>query len=242
MRYRIHPFSFVFKTMQNNRRWLIYGCLGLSILTIGCGNSKEANKGNFAKAIEKSLQTNATTLREVGSGRMESCFIHIGNKIPEQITQDLKSNLKPRANTILSRSASVPRMDILAEHGFFTSTVVKEQKDKFSHILVKEYSPTDLAKSKIISIDSGRHHYIPYCKIGLKEVKSYTEPADGMGATYSQVKYTYVINDIEDWAKNPAYHEQFPEVKAVMEKIGKPIDGEIALVLTNEGWTDSSIR
>jgi hypothetical protein len=202
------------------------------LLAVGCGDLKQANKDNFAKAISQSLQKNPGELANHGFGGSQSCFIHLGNQFPQELTQSSKF-ARPGRNIF----PTVARLDILAQQGLLTSSTIKEEESKFDgRVVTKSYDVTDKGKPKVIQSKDGKHLYLPYCKLAFKEVTSYTEPAEGMGAKYSQVNFTYTIENVDDWAKDPANYEQFPEAKAATAIVGKPIEGKMTLILTNEGW------
>jgi hypothetical protein len=210
-------------------------CLGLSLLAVGCGDPKQANKDNFAKAISQSLQKNPGELANHGFGGSQSCFIHLGNQFPQKLTQSSKF-ARPGRNIL----PTIARLDILAQQGLLTSSTIKEEESKFDgRVVTKSYDVTDKGKPKVIQSKDGKQLYLPYCKLAFKEVTSYTEPAEGMGAKYSQVNFTYTIENVDDWAKDPANYEQFPEAKGATAIVGQPIEGKMILILTNEGWRNS---
>jgi hypothetical protein len=210
------------------------------LLAVGCGNPKQASKDNFSEVISQSLQKNPGELAKHGFGGAQSCFIHLGSQFPQTLTQSSKF-ARPGRNIV----PTIARLDILAQQGLLTSRTIKEEESKFDgRVVTKSYDATDKSKPKVIQSKDGKHLYLPYCKLAFKEVTSYTEPAEGMGAKYSQVNFTYMIETVDDWAKDPANHEQFPEAKAVAAIVGKPIEGKMTLILTNEGWRnpkDSSL-
>jgi hypothetical protein len=67
----------------------------------------------------------------------------------------------------------------------------------------------------------------------VDEVVEYTEPANGMGATLSEVTYTYSPGDVPPWVSNWSVRTAFPTLAA--ELTPKRQD-RIDMVLTNNGW------
>jgi hypothetical protein len=224
--------------MSKSHFGLLALCLSLSVVSIGCSNPKEVSKDNFGKVIAQSLKEHPEKLVYYGLGYKDSCFYDVGSKLTAQ------GDVYPaKAGRDIGASpgtySSGDRLDILAKLGLFTSQVIKEDETPYNGKMVtKEYTPTDQGKSKIMSTKSGRR-YIPFCKIALKSVTSYIEPSDAGYGKQTYVKFTYMIEDVDAWAKDPANQDVFPQLKAVNNMIGKPIEANMNMVLTSEGWVNS---
>ena len=71
------------------------------------------------------------------------------------------------------------------------------------------------------------------------EIINFTEPADAMGATVSNVRYSYRLVDVATWASDPVLSKQY---QWLPERISNPsISKDDDFVLTNNGWTHHSI-
>ena len=66
------------------------------------------------------------------------------------------------------------------------------------------------------------------------EIINFTEPADAMGATVSNVQYTYRLVDVAPWANDPAVTVQDEWLRERIASDVIPKDDD--LVLTNNGW------
>jgi hypothetical protein len=225
--------------MSKTRFSLLALCLGLTFASVGCSNPKEVSKDNFGKAIAKSLKEHGENLSEHGLGNKQTCFQQLGSG-----DSPIKATVYP-ARTGQDYDARPgtysygDQLDALAKSGLLTSQTIKEEENpRNGKMVTKEYTLTDQGKSKIQITKSGKVRYLPFCKIGLKAVASYIEPSDDGGGRgkYTQVKYAYVIEDLDGWAKDPANQDIFPDIKPVKELIGKPIEASMTLVLTSEGW------
>ncbi|MDP1693362.1 MAG: hypothetical protein Q8L49_15660 [Burkholderiaceae bacterium] len=62
----------------------------------------------------------------------------------------------------------------------------------------------------------------------VHEVLRWTEPAQGRGATTTQVTYTWKLADRPKWVK--------PELFAEVEGMTEPVESSITLVKTSDGW------
>lgn len=71
------------------------------------------------------------------------------------------------------------------------------------------------------------------------EIINFTEPADAMGATVSNVQYTYRLVDVAPWANDPVLSKQY---QWLQERISNPsISKDDDFVLTNNGWAHHSV-
>jgi hypothetical protein len=205
-------------------------CLILSVLSVSCGSPKDASKENFAKAVERSIKENPGSLTESGFAAKKSCFFQVGIKFPIKIVipaNDLGSS-RPISKTL-------EQMEVLSKYGLFTSKTLNEEMTPYGKIVNKEYDITDQGKAKLMSSKEG-NKFISYCKIAFKAVTSYEDLSASAMGKYADVKFTYVIEDVDAWAKDPAYHNLFPQAKAVSEMINQPIEGRMSIVFSNEAW------
>jgi hypothetical protein len=218
--------------MRKNNFCVFPFCLILALLSVSCGSPKDTSKENFTKAVEKSVKEHPENLIETGFAGKKSCFFQIGSKLPVEISipaKDIGSG-RPVSKTI-------EQMEVLSKYGLFTSKTLKEETTPYGKIVTKEYQITDQGKSKLLS-DKHTNKYISYCKVAFKALTSYDDLAgSGMGK-YADVKFTYVIEDVDVWVKDPTYHNLFPEAKTVTEMINQPIESRMDITFYQEAWVN----
>jgi|GEM_PF-3549602 len=193
---------------------------------LGCNNPKAANKENFAKVITEEIAKNPYQFPNNGY----RCEMNLG-KMPIEISSEWGSD---GFSFIGSQG-----YEALAKAGLLTSQVVGEvEKTNVLNtgykITITKYDLSD--KGKQIAKEDNGTYSLPYCKIGFKEIKLFTEPSDGEGITYSKVDYTVVVEKVEDWVKNPEILKNVPYVQRFVDLVGKPQDIKQLFQLTNEGW------
>jgi hypothetical protein len=181
-----------------------------------CGSKKDANKSNFADAIQDYLNTTKGVC--VALPRKEAPFAL------EKKGGFFLSNEPQKAAALVSAgllSASETEMP-----GLFAN-----QK-----VAATQYALTDEGKKYLVKGGSGNlGGFDAFCggKLKVKEVQNFTEPADMFGTKISQVNYSMVAEDVPGWAKQPAVQAAYPEVKLGLDE---PSASKAVLVATNEGW------
>jgi hypothetical protein len=210
---------------------MIAGSLGFLVLglgLVGCGNPKDASKGNFGKAISQKLAKDVYA-------------------IPEPSESDTPQTYSESRCVVPAGSLGVEKnknemQEALVKVGLLTSRTVKPSKDNYFMRGDQEatiYELSDQGK-KIVQTakyaNDGRY-VLPVCKVVFKEVVSYTEPSDVLGTKLSRVKYSYTLEDFPAWSKDEALLNASGNLKRKLGKAGEAITADMALVLTNEGWS-----
>jgi hypothetical protein len=188
----------------------------LALLFAACGNPKDANKGNFKKAIQAYLDS-----------QHGLCV-----QIPEKEFPFVLANRE----FFMSDKGMA---DALADAGLLSKRDTEiEQKQYFGKskmVPATEYQPTDEGKKySLTKTKEGKErrefctgHYV------VSEIDNFTEPSDMVGMTVSQVNYRYKLEDAAGWVKSEP-------LRAAYRNIPEQTDAEIKsrdmLVLTNEGW------
>jgi len=73
----------------------------------------------------------------------------------------------------------------------------------------------------------------------IVNITNFTEPADAMGVTASNVQFTYQVIDVAPWATNSAVVKQF---KWLPDRLSnQAIKGDEDMVLTKNGWVHHSV-
>lgn len=198
--------------MMGMVRFALLGCLAATV--VGCGSVKDANKGNFAKAIQAYLDTRNGVCADIPAKEYPFSLANKG----------WFSDMKQRA-------------DALAEVGLLTRSDT-QIKASFGNAMEEgsEYQLTELGKKFLVAGGAntmGRHDAFCSGKYEVVEVENFTEPSDAMGTTISRVNYRYKVKDAADWVKSEGLHAAY---KSLKEQTEGEVRDKAVLVLTNEGW------
>jgi hypothetical protein len=199
-------------------------------LITGCDNSKAANESNFIKAINQALP-----------GEELNCFpaeFSTGGLFPSSkaisfpivgIKDREPAYLKPLAKVGLLSSRSVSEQVAEKIFGFKASAT--------------EYNLTELGKkfftTNVGSQDS-KEKESKFC-LGEAEVDkiiNFTEPQNQSSTATSDVKYTFKIKNIPQWAKDPDVQASIPKVAAILKTKDTPVEATMTLTLTSKGWSN----
>jgi hypothetical protein len=205
---------------------MIAGSLGFLVLglgLVGCGNPKDASKGNFAKAISQKLEKEPHTIpgRSNGMSRGD-CAISVGAMGTERYYADKGNDELVRLGFLSRKAVTIPPV---SKYSSAEERIVYELTDQGKKI------------AQLSSRGSNNQYNLPFCKVSFKEVISYTEPSDAMGVKASHVKYAYTLGDFPDWVKDEALLNLSDSMKSAVDSAGKTLTAEQSLVLTNEGWS-----
>lgn len=212
--------------------------LALSIAALaGCSNAKEANKSNFARAINDWIEKGPPCLN-VPDGTVTA---------PGQRYDALPAYVEavPRKQQFAeeARQRRLAPLDALVDAGIMKkSTIEVEQRNMFGgaerKVAVIAYDLTDQGKAAYSkdagsSTMGGKRTGLCYGKPHVDEVTNFTQPADMMGMTLSQVSYKYHLVDLPAWVNNSKVKAAFPDLA---RNTAESLDGKAAVVLTNDGW------
>ncbi|MDR1661151.1 MAG: hypothetical protein LBR95_01795 [Azoarcus sp.] len=180
-----------------------------ALAVTACGNPKDANKGNFSKAIQAYLDTKPVFCPH----------------FPKVLEKNGWSKNTER------------EVDALVDAGLL-STRDTEVKAIFGEKMLPatEYQVTDLGKQYLAKEgnDSERLGRLCTGKYKLTGIDNFTEPGPVpfSSVTASQVNFRYEITDLAEWTKSEkvrsAYASTFKEFEKNQDKA--------MLVLTNDGW------
>jgi hypothetical protein len=182
----------------------------------GCGSKKDANKSNFADAIQDYLNTTKGVC--VALPRKEAPFAL------EKKGGFFFANEPEKAAALVSAG-------LLSESDTQVASMMPNQK-----VPATEYNLTDEGKKYLVKGGSGNMGgFDAFCggKYKVKEVANFTEPADMFGTKVSQVNYSMVVEDAPGWSKQAQIQAAYPDVKAGLDD---PASEKAVLVATSEGW------
>ena len=73
-----------------------------------------------------------------------------------------------------------------------------------------------------------------------QEIKGFTEPADSLGHTVSNVKFTFRAENGAEWIRKSPGLEEFGNIGRNLKSEAEPIEGSATLVPTDLGWMHSA--
>ncbi|MBY9064881.1 hypothetical protein K7957_18250 [Sphingomonas yunnanensis] len=212
--------------------------LALSTIALaGCSNSKEANKSNFEHAINEWIEKGPPCL-DVPDGTVTAPGQKY-NALPAYVEATPKA--QPFAEE--SRQRRLAPLEALVDAGLMKkTTTVIEQENMFGgaerKVAVLAYDFTSEGKAAFEddarpSVMGGKRSGLCYGKPHVDEITNFTQPADMMGMTLSQVSYKYHLADLPGWAKNQKMKAAFPNLA---RNTAESLDAKAAVILTNDGW------
>ncbi|WP_439257895.1 hypothetical protein [Lonepinella sp. BR2271] len=192
------------------KKALLISILGTALALTACSDPKEANKDNFAKAIQTYLDTQhavCLNFRQTG----------IALSFPKDSPYAAEDKYVLEADMASYEDRSLA---FLRQHGLVSRSdeIIEGRRGPFRAAI---YTVTDKGRPYLSGdkLCSG--------KIVLESIDDFTEPADtGMGMKASHVNFTKSYKDIADWAI-----EANPRIST-----GEKISDAHDLVLTNDGW------
>ena len=184
----------------------------LTAALAACSDKTDANKANFKEA----LQTHFNAAPGV-------CITPPSQSVPFEL--DMKPWFTPPSGV-----TAISRADALVEAGLLTRSE-NPAKKVFVYDLTAEGQ-----KHLKPGAGSNRARGDAFCtgKTVIKEVTSFTAPADLLGYRVSEVTYTYNSEGMADWVKTPALEKVNRERAARLR--GDPGKHKAMLRLTSEGW------
>ena len=73
-----------------------------------------------------------------------------------------------------------------------------------------------------------------------QEITGFTEPADSLGHTVSNVKFTFRAENGAEWIRKSPGLEEFGNIGRNLKSDAEPIVGSATLVPTDQGWMHSA--
>jgi hypothetical protein len=210
----------------------------LSVIALaGCSNPKEANKSNFEHAVNEWIEKLPPCL-DVPNGTVTAP----GQKY-DALPAYVEAVPKTQPFAEESRQRRLAPLDALVDAGLMKKTPTEiEQQNMFGgaerKVAVIAYDFTNEGTAAFkddagSSTMGGKRSGLCYGKPHVDEVTNFTQPADMMGMTLSQVSYKYHLADLPAWAKNAKVKAAFPDLA---RNTAESLDAKAAVVLTNDGW------
>jgi hypothetical protein len=206
----------------------------VAVMLTGCGSSKDATNSNFENAINTHLAKTCVTV--VPGGFMD------GNTWPVSIALQTPNNFRSPQQADRQNTEATRSYDVLVKIGLLTvrDGTTKEQpmfgfggpKD----VPAKVYDLTADGK-KALADRGGTGKALCAGHYKVDSVVRFTEPANAMGSTISQVTYTFSAVDVPDWAKSTEVRQVYT---GLAPRLADHQTGQTTLVLASDGWIDAS--
>ena len=203
--------------------------IGVALLLTACGSANDANKDNFAKAIDAQLATRCISVNPGG-------LLMSGNTFPLSTAIETAGKhgfgTTSEAQAKAANEEKFAKADALVKEGLLTKKDAPV-KPMFGKDMVpgRVYTLTDAGK-KVLQ----RPDYSALCVGHYKvdEVVDFTVPGSAMGVTISRVNYIYSPTGVASWATSDAMKAAFPHLASELASGQK---GRATMVLKNDGWS-----
>ncbi len=206
-------------------RKLILFSLAAVLVLVGCHNEKKPNFYNFTKAINQHLAKHG-----------QECA-YFTQTFPIDVPA---AELKEQSGTApqmaaLERAGLVRGSDTTAViHGMMGSLGASAPRP------VRRYELTDQGR-KYLQVKPGTFGQSSAFCYGQEEVASivkWDEQTTQDGTSVTEVTYTYKVQQLADWAKQPDVKQVFPAIRSTVEEAGT--NQVVEVHLTSNGWEAGS--
>jgi len=203
----------------------------LTCMLAACGSSKEANNGNFEKALNAHFTRDCITIQPF-------VMAAEGNGYPMTVVMQQKNDFITQAQVDQNNATMTRHVDALVKAGVLSvSDSTKQEKPMFGNreitVPTKVYVLTDAGKKAIVN-SAGTAMCIGHYKVD--EVVRFTEPSNAMGHTISSVSFTVSPVDVPDWAKGADVQKAY----GLDKKLADHIKMTSTVVLASDGWVEAS--
>lgn len=201
---------------------MITACMLLS----GCGDKNEASKANFENTIKETYKTTMPCLQIAG-------YYHAEEGIAMVMEPDHVSDEKIIADEPLPKA--------LADLSLFTLQVVRKPNSSGTEVPFLKMTLTEKGNPYFHDLRDRIDEMPSLCfgRYVLDSIDRFSQPASIMGQTLSEVQYTYHIEDLPDWTKDP---ELLKHSDWLRQLVTNPKHFETkTFILTNKGWEDKEV-
>jgi len=208
--------------MKKSLPWMLF--LGV-LLLIGCASKKDANEKNFSEALNSYL-----------AKKGQICL-----GIPSAWPVDLNEAERRSGMGRAAEMAALQNAGLVRSHEMETeytpplssrpvrAKVLRYELTDNGKTFYREKDRLGLAGSKQVQGD------LCYGQQSLDKIIKWEGPTTIGDSTEATLFYTYKIDNLAEWAKNPDIQRVFPGVLSSIDGAGK-IQMNQALTLTDKGW------
>lgn len=206
--------------------WMLLGVL----LLISCASKKDANEKNFSEALNSYL-----------AKKGELCL-----GIPSAWPVDLNEAERRSGMGTAAEMAALEKAGLVRSHETETEyTPPLSSRPVKANVL--RYELTENGKTFYRVKDSlglGGNQQVRgdlcYGRQVLDKIVNWQGPTAARDSEEATVFYTYRIENLADWAKNPDIQKVFPGIVSTIDGAGKTQMNQ-SLTLTNQGWQAKGI-
>ena len=208
--------------MKKSLSWLML--LGV-LLLIGCAGKKDANEKNFSEALNSYL-----------AKKGQLCL-----GIPSTWPVDLNEAERRSGMGTAAEMAALEKAGLVRSHETETeytpplstrpvkARVLRYELTEDGKKFYREKQPLALVGTK------GKQGDLCFAQQALDKIVKWEGPNAAGDSKEATVFYTYRIENLADWAKNPDIQKVFPGIVSTIDGAGKTQMNQ-SVILTNQGW------
>lgn len=213
------------------RRFVTPAAMSIAVALAACGSPKDANNGNFEKAVNAHFTRECIPVQPFVMGAENRQYPLVVSLQPKPTIASLQAGVDQ------SNANATRQLDALAHAGLLTVSDGTMKKrgwlgNEFT-APTKTYTLTDAGKKALVSpgdLTMCAGHY------KVDEVARFSEPSSALGHTISEVSFTFSPVDVPAWAKDDAIQKEY----RLNERLAEHAKGTRTLVLASDGWIDSA--
>jgi hypothetical protein len=208
--------------MKKSLPWLTL--FSLSLL-VGCASKNDANERNFSEAVNSYLATEGQLCLGIPSAWPVDL-----NEAERRSGMGTAAEMAAleRVGLVRSHEAETEYMPPLSSRPVKTKVLRYELTDN-GKTFYREKDRLSLAGNKQVQGD------LCYGQQALDKIVNWQGPTAAGDSKEATVFYTYRIENLAEWAKNPDIQRVFPGIVSTIDGAGKTQMNQ-ALTLTNQGW------
>jgi hypothetical protein len=200
---------------------ILFGVLVL----VSCSNKNDANEKNFSGALNSYLATKGQLCLGIPSAWPVDL-----NEAERRSGMGTASEMAAleKVGLVRSHEAETEYMPPLSSRPVKTKVLRYELTDN-GKTFYREKDRLALAGNKQVQGD------LCYGQQALDKIVNWQGPTAAVDSKEATVFYTYRIENLADWAKNPNIQSVFPGIVSTIDGAGKT-QMNLALTLTSQGW------
>jgi len=208
--------------MKKSLPWLML--LGV-LLLVGCASKKDANEKNFSEALNSYLSTKGQLCLGIPSAWPVD--LNEAERRGGMGTAAEMAALE-KAGLVRSHEAEIEYTPPLSSRPIKAKVLRYEMTDN-GKTFYREKDRLGLTGNKQVQGD------LCYGQQALEKIVNWQGPTAAGDSKEATVFYTYRIENLADWAKNPNIQRVFPGIISTIDGAGKTQMNQ-TLTLTTQGW------
>ena len=211
--------------MKKSLPWLML--LGV-LLLIGCASKKDANEKNFSEALNSYLAKKGQLCLGIPSAWPVD-LNEAERRGGMGTAAEMAALALEKAGLVRSHETETEYTPPLSSRPVRAKVLRYELTDN-GKTFYREKDRLGLAGNKQVQGD------LCYGQQALDKIVKWEGPTPAGDSKEASVFYTYKIENLAEWAKNPDIQRVFPGIVSTIDGAGKTQMNQV-LTLTNEGWT-----